>query len=173
MALADAKHPAYLDAPGKFHTLLLSLVERAATTRRNIALRAEAVQEMEADDGKPVTKIARVRYFAQMPDPRTPSKPLTRAAHSAQELAARFSRPSSHMRRVLWSERAAVVCEQTEEAREEEQEAREEAMVQEAVEKAAKAEGKTTEQIEQEVDTEMKEEIQQDLGERAAVKESN
>jgi len=61
MALADAKHPAYLDEPGKFHTLLLSLVERAATTRRNIALRAEAVQEMEADDGEPVVQIARVR----------------------------------------------------------------------------------------------------------------
>ena len=63
----DAKHPAYLDDPARFHLLLVSLVERAATTRRNTALRAEAVQEMEADSGKPVVEIALVRLMHNEP----------------------------------------------------------------------------------------------------------
>mmetsp|Transcript_13196 Transcript_13196/g.25210 ORF Transcript_13196/g.25210 Transcript_13196/m.25210 type:complete len:498 (+) Transcript_13196:215-1708(+) len=44
-----AKHPAYVDDPERFHILLVSLVERAAASRRNKKLRADAEETQQAE----------------------------------------------------------------------------------------------------------------------------
>mmetsp|Transcript_18737 Transcript_18737/g.25958 ORF Transcript_18737/g.25958 Transcript_18737/m.25958 type:complete len:440 (+) Transcript_18737:242-1561(+) len=128
-----AKHPAYLDDPVRFHLLLISLVERAASRRRNARVREQAQAAKEQ-----AQQQQQLQGEAEsLGSPQTNNPEQQQSDHPSSSVSDEEAIELAEEKQVVAQEEAEVA-------------------------KKIAEEGETMDEVEEDIEEEMKEEMQDD-----------